>query len=230
MARRMARAVRGVAALAAAGLLGACAAPAGRYYAHDGPPAPDKVPAGLAAQADAVPRVEALHPYANRPYQALGRTYTPDTSDTVQAQTGIASWYGRQYHGNRTASGEPYDMFAMSAAHPTLPIPSYARVTRLDNGQSVIVRVNDRGPFLYDRIIDLSYGAAVRLDMARAGSVRVRVERLTNAQIAGAAVPAAPAASAPALDAEDLRARAALEDDSVSASPGPAGSAPAGHH
>ena len=187
----------------AAVLLAGCGSTSkrGAYYQGDGPP--DRIPADLAEAPDAVPRVEPLHPRANRPYTALGRSYTPLTADAPFRQKGAASWYGRQFHGNRTASGEIYDMFAMTAAHPTLPIPSYARVTNLRNGRSVIVRVNDRGPFKDGRIIDLSYGAAVRLGVAAAGTGEVEVERLTNAQIAsgewrgrpadaGAAVPVAP--------------------------------------
>jgi rare lipoprotein A len=154
----------------------------GGYYQNDGPP--DRVPVDLAQVPDAVPRVEPLHPYANRPYVALGKSYTPLTADVPFRQRGYASWYGRQFHGNRTSSGELYDMFAMTAAHPTLPIPSYARVTRVKNGASVIVRVNDRGPFKDDRIIDLSYAAATRLGIADAGTGEVEVERLPNADIA----------------------------------------------
>ena len=164
-------------------ILGGCASgPHPRYYANDGPPA--KVPPHLSREADATPRIEPLDPYANRPYFALGRRYVPITRDDPFQQRGIASWYGRQYQGNRTASGEPYDMFAMTAAHPTLPIPSYARVTNLRNGRSVIVRVNDRGPFLFDRVIDLSYAAATRLGIAGPGTGEVEVDRITNREIA----------------------------------------------
>jgi len=149
----------------------------GGYYKDDGPhevPPPDldKVP-------DAIPRIEPLHRFANRPYTVLGRSYTPRTSWEPFVQTGRASWYGRRFHGNRTSSGEIYDMHAMTAAHPTLPIPSYVRVTHLGNGRSVVVRVNDRGPFHAERIIDLSYAAAFRLDYLRDGSAEVRVELLT---------------------------------------------------
>ncbi len=164
-------------------ILGGCASvPHPHYYANDGPPA--KVPPHLSQEADATPRVEPFDPYANRPYYALGRRYVPITRDVPFQQRGIASWYGRQYQGNRTASGEPYDMFAMTAAHPTLPIPSYARVTNLRNGRSVIVRVNDRGPFLFDRVIDLSYAAATRLGIAGPGTGEVEVDRITNREIA----------------------------------------------
>jgi rare lipoprotein A len=175
---------------AAALLLAACAtAPKeARFYREDGPP--DRIPPDLLATPDPVPRDEPLNPFANRPYAALGRTYVPDTSDAPFHQRGLASWYGRQFQGNRTASGERYDMFAMTAAHPTLPIPSYARVTNLRDGRSVIVRINDRGPFLKDRIIDLSYVAAARLGLAAPGSGEVEVDRLLPAQVAHATPPA----------------------------------------
>jgi rare lipoprotein A len=153
----------------------------GGYYQDDGPP--ERAPADLARVPDAVPRVEPLHPYANRPYSALGRTYTPITDDRAFRQRGMASWYGRQFHGNRTSSGEKYDMFAMTAAHPTLPIPSYVRVTHVNNGVSVVVRVNDRGPFKHDRVIDLSYAAAARIGVVSAGTAEVEVVRLTQADI-----------------------------------------------
>jgi rare lipoprotein A len=146
----------------------------GAYYKNDGPGA--NPPPNLAAILDAVPRPEPLHRFANRPYQVFGRDYVPVASATPFKQTGIGSWYGRRFHGVPTSSGEPYDMYAMTAAHPTLPIPSYARVTNLANGRSVVVRVNDRGPFHSDRIIDLSYTAAWKLGYAEAGSARVDVE------------------------------------------------------
>jgi rare lipoprotein A len=165
-------------------LLAACGTTSkrGGYYENDGPPG--RAPADLGETPDAEPRVEPLLARANRPYTALGRTYTPLTSDVPFRQKGMASWYGRQFHGNRTASGEIYDMFAMTAAHPTLPIPSYVRVTNARSGKAVIVRINDRGPFKSDRIIDLSYGAATKLGIAGAGTGEVEVERLTFAQIA----------------------------------------------
>lgn len=164
------------------------------YYQEDGPP--EHVPDGLMATPDAVPREEPFNPFANQPYRALGHTYTPDTSDRPFKQRGFASWYGRQFQGNRTADGERYDMFAMTAAHPTLPIPSYARVTNLKTGASVIVRVNDRGPFLYDRVIDLSYVAAVRLGVAARGTDEVEIERILPRDIARGAIPAPPALAA----------------------------------
>lgn len=148
----------------------------GGYLPGDGPGA--DAPADLAAIPDAVPRAEPLHRYANRPYVALGKNYTPLTSASKYKERGIASWYGKKFHGQRTSSGEVYDMYAMSAAHPTLPIPSYARVTNLSNNKSVVVRVNDRGPFLHERVIDLSYTAAHKLGIIGAGSGEVEVESL----------------------------------------------------
>lgn len=169
----------------------------GGFYQDDGPPR--DVPRDLERAPDATPRVEPFHPFANRPYTALGRNFTPITDDRPLRQRGNASWYGRQFHGNRTAIGERYDMFAMTAAHPTMPLPSYARVTNTHNGASVIVRVNDRGPFLEGRVIDLSYAAATRLGFANAGTAEVEVVRLTHADIragAGAATAGATAAVA----------------------------------
>lgn len=148
----------------------------GKYYADDGPP--DTVPANIASIPDAVPRDEPFHKFANRPYTVFGRTYAPVVNRDPTRERGIASWYGKKFHGRRTASGEVYDMFAMTAAHKTLPIPSYARVTNVRNGRSVVVRVNDRGPFHSDRIIDLSYAAAARVGIAGAGSGLVDVERI----------------------------------------------------
>jgi len=171
----------GLCALALAACSTAPSKRAGGFYQDDGPP--ERAPADLAATPDAVPRVEPFHPYANRPYAALGRNFTPITDDRPFRQRGLASWYGRQFHGNRTASGERYDMFAMTAAHPTLPIPSYARVTNVRTGASAIVRVNDRGPFKPDRVIDLSYAAAVKLGIAATGTGEVEVVRLTFADI-----------------------------------------------
>lgn len=135
-------------------------------------------PPNLAAIPDAVPRVEPLHRFANRPYQVFGKDYVPAATLAPFRQTGVGSWYGRRYHGAPTSSGERYDMYAMTAAHPTLPIPSYARVTNLANGRSVVVRINDRGPFHSERIIDLSYTAAWKLGYVDAGSARLEVESL----------------------------------------------------
>lgn len=148
----------------------------GGYYKDDGPG--DDVPANLDDVPDAVPRFEPLHRFANRPYNVFGEDYVPATSITAFRERGRASWYGRRFHGKPTSSGEPYDMYGMTAAHPTLPIPSYARVTNPANGRSVVVRVNDRGPFHKNRIIDLSYTAAHRLGYVNAGSALVEVETI----------------------------------------------------
>jgi len=156
---------------------GGAASTGGGYLSGDGPGA--DAPANIEAIPDAVPRNEPLHRYANRPYVALGKTYTPLTAVGDYKEQGIASWYGKKFHGQRTSSGEAYDMYAMSAAHPTLPIPSYARVTNSANHKSVIVRINDRGPFLHDRVIDLSYTAAYKLGIVGNGSGDVEVESLS---------------------------------------------------
>jgi rare lipoprotein A len=169
----------GLAALAMALLLAGCAS--SPRPGRDGPPM--NPPPGLASQPDAEPRIDPIRPGgANKPYQALGRDYVPLTRDLPFTERGLASWYGRQFHGRRTASGETYDMYAMTAAHPTLPIPSYARIRNPANGREVIVRVNDRGPFHAGRIVDLSYGAAARLDLLR-GVAPVELERLTFDEI-----------------------------------------------
>lgn len=146
----------------------------GKYYDNDGPGA--NPPQNLALVPDAVPRVEPLHKFANQPYTVFGKTYVPAALPSGARLSGHASWYGRKFHGSRTASGEIYDMYAMTAAHPTLPIPSYARVTRTENARSVVVRINDRGPFLRDRVIDLSYTAALKLGFVQQGSTWVEVE------------------------------------------------------
>ncbi len=173
------------------------ATPSSKYYADDGPPA--NPPDGLDAVPDAVPRAEPLHRFANRPYVVLGREYVPATSLGPYREQGVASWYGRKFHGQRTSIGEVYDMYAMTAAHPTLPLPSYARVTNVATGKSVVVRVNDRGPFLHGRIIDLSYAAAYRLGIAQRGSGEVVVESVLPGTATFVTASAAPAtATAPA--------------------------------
>lgn len=149
----------------------------GGYYLDDGPE--QNPPSNLDSVSDAVPRAEPLKTTAMRPYVALGKTYTPMTAIGPYKARGHASWYGKRYHGKHTSSGEVYDMYTMTAAHPTLPIPSYARVTNLRNGSSVVVRINDRGPFLGNRLIDLSYVAAYKLGVLENGSVQVEVESIT---------------------------------------------------
>ena len=172
----------------------------GGYYKDDGPG--ERVPPNLGSIPDAEPRVEPLHRFANRPYQVFGREYVPLASAAGFRQRGVASWYGKRFHGGTTSSGERYDMYAMTAAHPTLPVPSYARVTHVVNGRSVVVRVNDRGPFHADRVIDLSYAAAVRLGIIETGSALVGIEAIVPGAGALAAAPPAPAAAAPELVAQ----------------------------
>ncbi|MBU0622135.1 MAG: septal ring lytic transglycosylase RlpA family protein [Gammaproteobacteria bacterium] len=147
----------------------------GGYLPGDGPGGET---VDLNAIPDAVPKAEPLHRYANRPYSALGKTYTPLTETGKYKERGSASWYGKKFHGQRTSIGETYDMYGMTAAHPTLPIPSYARVTNVATGKSVVVRVNDRGPFLHERIMDLSYVAAAKLGYINTGSAEVEVESI----------------------------------------------------
>ena len=178
----MTRAVAAV-LVAAATLIAGCASrpvPAARE-GKDGPGA--NPPPGLERTPDARPRVEPLRVGGpNKPYEAFGQRYVPMTADLPFSESGGASWYGRKYHALPTSSGEPYDMYAMTAAHRTMPIPSYARVRNPANGREVIVRVNDRGPFSAGRVIDLSYSAALKLGVL-AGVAPVEVRRLTNADI-----------------------------------------------
>jgi len=173
-------------------------APEGKYYKDDGPG--ETPPAGLDALGDAIPRIEPLHRFANRPYTVFGREYVPATSLRPYKERGVASWYGRKFHGEKTSTGEIYDMYAMTAAHPTLPLPSYARVTSIATGKSVVVRVNDRGPFLHNRVIDLSYAAANKIGIVQKGSGDVEVEAIIPIETAATSVaaPLPPVAAAPA--------------------------------
>jgi len=147
-------------------------------------PTPDEVPGGIEDTPDAVPIDEPRSRYGNpQTYDALGQQYRVMPSvPKGYRETGRASWYGKKFHGRRTANGEVYDMFQMTAAHKTLPLPSYARVTNVDNGRSVVVRINDRGPFHPGRIVDLSYAAAAKLDLLHHGSAKVELEVLTPEQ------------------------------------------------
>jgi rare lipoprotein A len=172
----------------------AAATPSSKYYSDDGPPL--AVTIDLDAVPNAVPKLEPLHRFANRPYTVLGRDYVPATSPRPYRERGVASWYGRKFHGQKTSIGEVYDMFAMTAAHPTLPLPSYARVTSVASGKSVVVRVNDRGPFLHGRVMDLSYAAAHRLGIAQKGSGEVVVEAILPTETYAAAAPLPPVAPA----------------------------------
>ena len=154
----------------------------GGYYLDDGPgkPDPERV-ARLMREPDPVPKHEPLLARANRPYRVMGQDFAPMTERKPYKKQGVASWYGQRFHGKPTSTGETYDMYQMTAAPPTLPLPSYARVTRLDNGRSVVVRVNDRGPFLRGRLIDLSYLAASKLGYVGKGHAEVEVELLNPA-------------------------------------------------
>ena len=148
----------------------------GGYYQGDGPGA--NPPPNLDLVPDAVFQVEPYAKFANRPYSVFGQTYTPLLGDVPYSQQGVASWYGVKFHGQRTSSGELYDMYKMTAAHPTLPIPSYARITSLESGKQVVVRINDRGPFHSSRLIDVSYTAALKLGLLGKGSHQVQVDRI----------------------------------------------------
>jgi rare lipoprotein A len=169
------------------------------------PPKPDSMP-------DAVPRIEPRARSGNPPfYHVFGKRYYVLSSSVGYRERGVASWYGPGFHKVRTSIGEPYDMYGMSAAHKTLPLPAYVHVTNLQNGRSVVVRVNDRGPFVGNRIIDLSYSAAAKLDMLRNGTAMVEVRTIDPSApppvITASATPApaaAPAATAPGTAAPAL--------------------------
>ena len=152
----------------------------GGYYLDDGPG--DRPPENMDAIPDAIPKVEPFNVRANQPYIALDNKYTPMTSFYPYKEKGIASWYGKRYHGKKTSVGEIYDMYTMTGAHTTLPIPCYVRVTNTENGKSVIVRINDRGPFKKDRVIDLSFAAAYKLRLSDKGSGPVEVELIDPRQ------------------------------------------------
>ncbi|MGJ7495006.1 septal ring lytic transglycosylase RlpA family protein [Variovorax sp. RT4R15] len=168
---------------ASAALLAGCASgPRGAATGRDGAEA--NPPGNLDRVPDAEPRVEPIRAAGgtSKPYVVLGQSYVPIADDRPFRERGLASWYGRKFHSQSTASGEPYDMYAMTAAHKTLPLPSYVRVRNPANGREAIVRVNDRGPFHEGRVIDLSYTAALKLDLLR-GVAPVEIERITNEDI-----------------------------------------------
>ena len=151
--------------------------PPGMDPGRDGPGA--QPPPDLLQVPDAEPRLELVRPGgANKPYETLGQAYLPLTGDPPLLERGLATWYGRKFHGRTTANGETYNMYAMTAAHKTMPLPSYARVRNPANGREVVVRVNDRGPFHSDRVIDLSYTAALKLGVL-GGAASVEIERIT---------------------------------------------------
>ena len=160
----------------------------GGYYLDDGPG--ENPPQNIDSIPNAVPRKESLLDRSNKPYKALGAVYTPMTRYQPYKVSGVASWYGKRYHGKKTSSGEVYDMYSMSAAHPTLPLPSYVKVTNPANGRFVVVRINDRGPFKHDRIIDLSYAAAYKLRFSAQGSTLVEVEAIDSSAVTSYSQPA----------------------------------------
>jgi rare lipoprotein A len=201
---------------------------AGGYYLDDGPGAN---PPDIETIPDATPKLEPLATRANRPYSIFGIQYIPLTQLKPYRERGFASWYGRKFHGQTTSNGERYDMYAMTAAHPTFPLPSYAKVTNPKNGKSVIVRVNDRGPFLHNRIIDLSYTAAAKLGYANSGSTEVEVslidepEKFAQAQPLATSAPViAPVTIAPPVATAPSTSAATSPATSPAASP----AAPAG--
>ncbi len=156
----------------------ALAACGGSKVKGDGPPSGSvRIPD---LPGDAVPRPEPRSKYGNGPvYEVLGKRYVVMPSSSGYQERGVASWYGKKFHGNLTSNREPYDMYAMTAAHKTLPLPTYVRVRNLRNNKSIVVRVNDRGPFVHNRIIDLSYAAALKLDMVRDGTSLVEVTAIS---------------------------------------------------
>lgn len=160
--------------VATAAVLAAC----GSNDVRDGPPPSGSVIGRLPD--DAVPRPEPRSKYGNGPeYEVFGKSYRVMGSSAGYKERGVASWYGQKFHGRLTSSREPYDMYAMTAAHKTLPLPTYVRVRNLGNNREVVVRVNDRGPFAHNRIIDLSYSAALKLDMVGSGTSLVEVEAIS---------------------------------------------------
>ncbi len=165
---------RALASVVVLALLAACGSSGVRDSAPSGSVSIPDLPG------DAIPRLEARSRYGNGPhYEVLGKHYTVMASGSGYSEHGVASWYGKKFHGRLTSNREPYDMYAMTAAHKTLPLPTYVRVRNLGNNKSIIVRVNDRGPFVHNRIIDLSYVAALKLDMVRTGTSLVEVTAIT---------------------------------------------------
>ncbi|MES2101637.1 MAG: septal ring lytic transglycosylase RlpA family protein [Pseudomonadota bacterium] len=242
-----AHARRALALLAAAVLAGCASGPqrpaASAPGAPIGPPAtsPDRdgpeanPPPDLARVPDAEPKLEAIRNGGpNKPYDVLGKSYVPITQDAPFTERGLASWYGRKFHGRRTASGEVYNMYAMSAAHPTLPIPSYARIRNPANGREVLVRINDRGPFHPGRIVDLSYTAALKLDVLR-GVAPVELQRITFDEIRSggwrregdAVVPVAARAVVEPVATLPLPPTPAASEPALASAPEPVADAPA---
>jgi rare lipoprotein A len=181
--------------------LAACAGTPRRPAVPASTPSPPPVPAAPPLKPDvvpdAVPRIEPRARNGNPPfYDVFGKRYYVLSSSVGYWERGVASWYGPGFHKVRTSTGEPYDMYGMTAAHRTLPLPAYVRVTNLQNGRSVVVRVNDRGPFVGNRIIDLSYTAAAKLDMLRNGTAMVEIRTVDPTATPAAAPPAVATAAA----------------------------------
>jgi rare lipoprotein A len=183
--------------------LAACASAPRREHPAPAPPPAPLPPAPLpppdtGAVADATPRIEPRSTHGNPSfYDVNGRRYQVLASAGGYLERGVASWYGPDFHGHNTSSGEPYDMYAMTAAHPTLPLPCYARITNLSNGRSIVVRINDRGPFVANRIVDLSYSAALRLDMVRTGTALVELRTVDPTTDRGAPLATSTPGTAP---------------------------------
>jgi rare lipoprotein A len=189
--------------------------PAAASTAPTSPPLPQTVP-------DAIPRFEPRSIYGNPPfYEVFGKRYYVMASSVDYVERGVASWYGPGFHQIRTSMGEPYDMYGMTAAHKTLPLPAYVRVTNLENGRSIVVRVNDRGPFVGNRIIDLSYTAAAKLDMLRNGTAMVEVRALQPLDPAGDTnvVAAVRRASGPGASGPAAASSASLADTPLANAP-----------
>ncbi len=176
------------------------------FYGGDSGPSGSR---DFASIPDAIPKSQPLSRSGNKPYTVFGKRYIPLKSSKGFKQTGTASWYGKKFHGRRTSSGEKYNMWAMTAAHPTLPLPTYVRVTHLESNKSIVVKVNDRGPFLHNRVIDLSYAAAHKLGIANQGVGKVKVVAINPSR------PSVPVASVPVASVPAVPVPAPLLDESA---------------
>ena len=185
----------------------------GAYYLDDGPD--ENPPQNLDKIPDAQPKYEALSKRANRPYVAFEKKYVPMQKIIPFKEEGYASWYGKRYHGRKTSIGETYDMYQMTGAHKTLPLPCYIKVTNLKNNRSVIIRVNDRGPFIDERIVDLSYAAAHRLEIIQNGSELVKIE-MVNPSLAVKNIKEANLNSSPSIKSFYIQAGAFSNQDNAS--------------
>jgi len=185
----------------------------GAYYLDDGPD--ENPPQNLDKIPDAQPKYEALSKRANRPYVAFEKKYVPMQKIIPFKEEGYASWYGKRYHGRKTSIGEIYDMYQMTGAHKTLPLPCYIKVTNLKNKRSVIIRVNDRGPFIDERIVDLSYAAAHRLEIIQNGSELVKIE-MVNPSLAVKNIEEANLNSSPSIKSFYIQAGAFSNQDNAS--------------